>query len=259
MKALICLVVSLIILANHASGQTESSRKFEISFIPALSIPIASYGRKDPARSAILTDPASPYSIQGFNKSKSGFAKIGLDYSFEVKYKLNGGFRLLFRTGVFSNSVETNRMSEFVTQSYLNRNTKVEEDDYWYLYITPGVGYYKSFGKYNFGFDLLAGYSLTEYPYYKFVLLFTTVYPPIILAHDGPRPDLNSIIVGSSVSMSYRIINQFEVGLVVSYLHSNFSYKYIPRFIPGGSQVLEYSEVLKMRVLTAGIRLSYNL
>ena len=124
--------------------------------------------------------------------------------------------------------------------------------------LPPGIGYHYSLKPFDFGLDLLTGYSKTNYPYYKFVLLFTTVDPPVIFAHEGPQPDLGAFTFGSYFSAAYNLLKQFKVGIVVSYQSTNFSYKVSPRSIPGGSTSFDYSDILKVRILNTGIKIGYS-
>ena len=259
MKALACLItLFLLFLTTNISGQNEKAKKFGISISSGLSIPTETYGKKDPEYSAVYVDKGILQSIRGFEKAKSGFAKTGFDYNFEINYKIASSLKLLLRTGRFSNSVETNSMSEFVTQVYDNKETRVEEDNYRFLYITPGISYLYSINNFDFGADVTMGYSMTDYPYYKFVLLFTTVNPPIILAHDGPQPDLGAFTIGSSLFANYKLFGQFKVGFILSYQRSNYKYNLSTRSIPGGSTFFLYSDILKVRVLNTEFKISYN-
>jgi len=259
MKALSCLIaVSFSFATIQISGQDEKTKKFEISIVTGLSIPIGSYGKKDPGYSAIYIDKEVLQSIRGFDKGKSGFAKTGFDYNLEINYKLTSALKLVLRTGTFSNSVETTGMSEFLTHIYDDREIKVEENDYRYIYITPGISYCYSVDNFDFGADISMGYSMTNYPYYKFVLLFTLTDPPIIVAHDGPQPDLSAFMIGSSLTANYNVFKQFKIGFVLSYRSTNFSYDLSPRSIPGGSTSFDFSDILKVRVLNTEFKISYN-
>lgn len=261
MKVVTCLIAfSLSFLTFEVSAQTEKTKNFEVSLSSGLSIPIASYGKKDPGRAAIYIINAPLPSVKGFNKGISGFAKIGVDYNLEVKYKLSSSLKLLLRTGTFSNSVETNGMSEFMTLLLDNRETRVEEGAYNYLYITPGIGYYYSLKNFDFGLNLLVGYSRTNYPYYKFVYLFTTVYPPIIFAHLGPRPNLNAFTLGSVLSANYNISDHISIGINLAYQSANFKYEVQPSSYPGGGSTnFDYSDILKTRVLNCGLKFGFRL
>lgn len=255
-RCLITLFLSFLVI--NLSGQNETLKKLGISMSSGLSIPIGSYGNKDPEYSAVYIDRGALQSIRGFEKAKSGFAKTGFVFNLDIYYKIASAFKLFLRTGTFSNSVETNSMSEFVTHIYDDRETAVEEDAYRYLYITPGISYYYSLNNIDLGADITMGYSMTDYPYYKFVLLFTTVYPPIILAHDGPQPDLGAFTIGSSIFADYKIFKHFKAGLNLSYQMSNFKYDLSVRSIPGGSTSFNYSDILKVRVLNTEFKIRYN-
>ena len=95
MKVLFCLITfSLSFFSFKVSGQNEKMKKWEFSLSSSLAIPVASYGKKDPAGSAIYIIGAPLPSVKGFDKGKSGFAKTGFDYNFEVKYKPEQFFRV---------------------------------------------------------------------------------------------------------------------------------------------------------------------
>jgi len=80
MKVLFCLITfSLSFLSCKISGQNLKTKKWEFSLSSGLSIPVASYGKKDPARSAIYIIGAPLPSVKGFDKGKSGFAKTGFE------------------------------------------------------------------------------------------------------------------------------------------------------------------------------------
>ena len=248
----------LSILTYNTFGQIDKSNRLEISVGGGLSLPIGSYGNKSPTKSAIYVVNAPLPTVKGFDKGKSGFAKTGFDYNIEVKYKLSSCLKLLLLSGTYSNPVETTGMSDFLSNLNGYRETKVVENSYRIFYITPGIGYYYSLNKLNFGLDLFMGYSMTEFPYYKFVLLYTTVDPPIIFAHDGPEPNLNAFTLGTSMSATYKLTDRFKVGLVVSYQGANFSYNVSPRSIPGGDAVYDYTDILKVRVINTGVTLGFS-
>lgn len=261
MRALLFLIAfSQSFLTCQVSGQNENSKKFEISMIPGLSLPIASYGRKNPEKSAIYIIQASLPSVKGFDKGRSGFAKIGYDYNIELSYSLSSSLKLLLRTGTFSNPVETNSMSDFLTHLNGDRETRVDERDYTYFYATPGFGYRYVLRNFDLGFDIFAGYSMTKYPYYKFVLLFTTVDPPIIFAHLGPKPTLHGFTYGSQVSADYNISDHVIIGFNLAFQSANFKYKVQPSSYPGGGSTnFDYHDILKTRILNIGVKLGVKI
>ena len=150
-------------------------------------------------------------------------------------------------------------MSDFLTLIKNNNETKVEEVDYRFLYFTPGIGYNYSLHKFEFGLNLFMGYSISSFPYYKFIFLYTTLDPPPIFAHDGPEPNLGAFILGTSLSATYNVFNRFRIGIDLLYQRSNFAYNMSPRSIPGGNpNIFNFSDILKARVINTGLKIGYS-
>lgn len=245
-------IILLLFPTLKALSQNDKSTKFEISANGGLSLPVGLYGENNPSKSAIYVDVTQ---VKGFAKEKSGFAKSGYYYNLELKYNLNSTFKILLITGTYSNPVETTGMTDLLTQISAQ---KVEEDSYRYFYINPGFGYQYSISKFNFGLNLFAGYSFTSYPYYKFIFLNSPVNPPDIFAHYGPRPNLGAVTLGTSFSTTYNISNEFRIGLDVLYQRADFDYTVTPKLIPGGGGAnLTFSDILKVRVINAGVKVGY--
>ena len=243
----------------NALGQSDKTTKLDISISGGLSLPVGSYGNKSPLKSAIYVEGAPALTVKGFAKDRSGFAKTGYCYNLEIKYKLTTSLRLLLLAGTYSNTVETDGMSDFLTQVKDNRETKVEEDDYSFLYFTPGIGYYYSLNKFELGLNLFMGYSISSFPYYKFIFLYTTLDPPPIFAHYGPKPDLGAFTLGTSLSATYNVFNRFRIGIDILYQRANFEYNMSPMTIPGGNPgIYNFSDILKARVINTGLKIGYS-
>ena len=243
----------------NALTQSDKLTKLDISISSGLSLPVGSYGKNSPSKSAIYVEGAPALTVKGFAKDKSGFAKTGYCYNLEIKHKLTPSLKLLLLAGTYTSTVETDGMSDFLTQIKDNRETKVEESDYRFLYFTPGVGYYYSLNKFEFGLNLFMGYSIASFPYYKFIFLFTTMNPPIIFAHDGPEPDLGAFTLGTSLSATYTVFNRFRIGIDLLYQRANFAYNMSPRSIPGGNPgIYNFSDILKARVINTGFKIGYS-
>ncbi|TAL66505.1 MAG: hypothetical protein EPN88_08320 [Bacteroidetes bacterium] len=248
-------IIILSLVTFNTLGQQVKYTKFDISLVGGSSLPVGSYGNKSPSKSAIYVNGSQ---VKGFAKGKSGFAKMGYYYNAEIKYKLSSSLKLLILIDTYSNPIETDGMSDFMTQLYGNKETKVEEESYRFFYINPGVGYYYSLNKFDFGFNIFMGYSITNFPYYKVVYLFSMANPPLIFAHVGPRPNLDAFTLGTSLSATYHIFNRFRIGIDVLYQRANFAYNMSPELIPGGGGAnLTFSDILKVRVLNTGLKIGY--
>jgi hypothetical protein len=136
---------------------------------------------------------------------------------------------------------------------------RVEEESYKYLFINTGIGYYYSLYKFELGLNLLLGYTISRFPYYKFVFLNSSVNPPDIFAHYGSRPNLGAFTLGTSLCATYNIFSHFKIGIELMYQRANFDYNVSPRLIPGGGGAnLTFSDILKTRVLNAGLKIGYR-
>jgi hypothetical protein len=250
---LFSLIISLFI-TPFVSGQIEKINKLDLAFNFGSSLPVASYGKNNPTQSAIWTGST----IKGFAKSKNGFAKIGYEFKLEAKYKINTFLKAIMLIGTYSNSVSTNKMSNYLTSTNYNQEIRAEEVNYRYYYLTPGIEYYYSFKNIELSFNLFCGYSISQYPYYKFILLYTTVDPPVIFAHDGPRPNSGSLLWGSTLSTLINLSNRFKIGLDIQYQMASYSYNVYPRSIPGGSpHQFDFTDKLNVRVFNIGPKFAF--
>jgi hypothetical protein len=244
----------LWLIVLNASGQDSKQRLWELSMGGGVSLPVGTYSHKNPSESAIIDNSLSFTRIIGIAKEKSGFAKAGFNYNLEIKYKLSSNFRLSISAGKFINPIETNGMSDYFSQ--VTREVEVVESDYKISYIMPGIGYSYLINNLDFDLNLNAGFSGSDFPYYKFILLFTT-NPHPIFAHDGPEPNLHAFAMGASISVNYNISSRVIVGIEAFYQQSNFAYHMSNHVIPGGSAVFEIDDVLKVRVINTALRLGY--
>jgi len=259
MKKFIFLVFTLAqpFLAFNVLGQDEKPTKFEISFGGGLSLPVGSFAKGNPTESAILDKNVSFTRIIGFSKKKNGFANSGFNYNMSIRYKIFPSLRLLFLSSKFVNSVKSNSITNYLIQPY-NKDQLFEESDYKILIFTPGIAYVYTLNKIDCSFNLYLGYSTAKYPYYKFILLYTMLDPPPIFGNVASSPDLHAFTFGSSISANYKITQNFEIGIDAIYYSTNFPYHMSNGEVPGGSQVFEISDVLKVKVINIGLRLSYS-
>ena len=248
------LIIVTIFIGDMVLGQQKGISKLDISIIGGLSLPIGSYGENDPSKSAIYANASQ---VKGFAKEMCGFAKTGYNYNLEIGYKVFPHFKILLITGSYLNPVETKNMSDFMTVIF-HGEIRVEEESYKYFYFNPGIGYYQSLNRFEFGLNLFMGYSLTSFPYYKFVFASSTTNPPDMFAHDGPRPNLNALSIGTSISATYSLSNRFKIGIDANYQRADFKYTMSPRLIPGGGGAdLTFSDILKCRVINLGLKFGY--
>jgi hypothetical protein len=264
MKKMFCWIniFTLSFFTFNASGQQDKSSKLEISLGGGLSLPVGSYSNNNPSESAIYVNPTFP-TIIGFAKEENGFAKKGSYFDFQVDYKLTPKLKLLLNCGTFNNQVDKSGMSDLLVKTVYNneiREVVVNHESYKYLFITPGIGYYYSFNKINLGLNLFIGYLMTGFPYYEFVYYYTAIpYPGSIFGHDGPRPNLGALTLGTSLSVSYNLSDRLKVGLNTYYQRANFAYKMHNKFLYNSSgDIYEISDILKVRVLNTGLTFKYS-
>jgi hypothetical protein len=251
---LLSILIQICAISFICIGQTEKQNKFSLSLTSGPSFPIFSNAKHDPAKSAILTGSW----IEGFSKTKSGFANIGIGVNLEANYRINSSLKIILLCGTYSNSVATQEMSDYLTLNNSNQEIKAEEKNYRYVYFAPGIGYIYLIKKIELSLNIFGGYAISQYPYYKFILLYTTVNPPIIFAHDGPQPNIGSFIWGSCLSASYKISNRFNIGIDIQYQMASYSYNVYPRSIPGGSpHQFDFSDKLKVRVFNIGPKIEF--
>ncbi len=255
MKKIYCLInlATVFLISNIIYCQETKISKFDVSICVGLSIPIASYGKMDAIKAAIY---ALPYEVKGFSKATCGFAKTGYDYNIKLKYEFISHWNISLLTGTYSNLVDTSGMSDITR---LSSSSIVEEESYRYLYILPGFGYDKQIKKFNFGLDLFFGFSLTRFPYYKFVFVPFYGNPPLMFAHDGPKPNLNSFTLGASIKATYNFSKHLNLGIDLLFQRADFKYTVSPELIPGGGGAnLTFSDILKARVINAGLKIGYS-
>ncbi len=257
MKKLIIVIVILtgFLNATYSFAQSKISDRLSISLSGGLSVPIGSYSGSNALESASY-GPEDIYSfLIGFSKEKNGFAKIGSYYLAEVKYRTAKQWLFLLRVGQFTNEVEADNISAFLTDDIFYFQTNVAHVDYTIFHITPGVGY--AFSKNLFEFDviLFSGYARCNYPNYA-----TTIENNRLRHwnHRGEMPDLESLAIGASFSALYHLSPKFTLGIECSYLHSGFEYSMQNELYPGGTEGYEFDDKLKVRVLNTGIKIAYK-
>ena len=261
-KPIIFINLILFLICWDVVAQNDNGRRWEFFIGSGLSFPVGVYSKKNPEKSAILNylGDNSFKVISGFAKEKCGFAKTGWNYSAGLKYYLSPKFMFVIHAGRFINHVETDRIAKYLT-GVTNKNMGFSEPDYELIFFTAGIGYTLSVKKFDINLILNAGYSRSDFPYYEQVLLFTSMppeyFPPVIFAHDGPRPDLNSLAVGGGISVYYPIGKRIKTGLQALYQQANFAYHMSNHAIPGGSETFEIDDILKVRVINADLVLSY--
>ena len=251
---LILLFVPVVVFC-----QNDKTSKLEIIIGGGVSLPVGSYRQSDPLKSAILDENAPFTRIIGFAKSKNGFAMPGNNFNLELKYKLFPSLRLILLASRFVNPVKSSGMTDYLVQVY-SLDQKMQESDYKILSLATGVGYEYRLSKFDFNINLLLGYAIAKYPYYKFILLYTetSTNPPLIFAHDGTEPTLKSFTYGTSLSANYNISSRFRVGVEAFYQKANFAYHMSNRVIPGGSTVYEISDALNVNVINIALRVAYS-
>lgn len=250
------IVVIFFLLSSLPSFSQElKKRKWNIIVSSGVAIPVGSYGNANASSSAIIPQPEN--FLAAFNKSESGFAKTGYYINSEIQFRLKKGVFFLIRGGKIQNSVQTQSLSEFLTQRF-NTPVSVAHDDYKLYYITPGIGLSKTHKNFEFGFNVFIGYASCSYPYYKGVLLNSNTDPKIIWAHDGDRPTLESLTLGSGAFLRYTLLTQLSIGLDCSFQTAQFHYKISNRQIPGGSNIYEVEDTLKFALVNIGISLGYK-
>jgi len=254
-KAFLFSILILIgTFTSICTGQAENQKKFSLSITSGPSLPVFSYSKHNGSNSAIWTGTW----IEGFSKAKSGFAKTGFEYHLNADYKINSFLKFTLMFGSFSNPVATKEMSDYLTWANSNNEIKAEEEKYKYYYFTTGLGYYRTIKNIEINYSLFCGYSISQYPYYKFILLYTTVDPPIIFAHDGPQPNLGSFLWGTSLSTLFNISQRLKFGLHIQYQMASYSYNVYPRSIPGSSpHQFDFSDKLKVRVINIGPKIEF--
>jgi hypothetical protein len=257
MKKFIKLGVLILTLSLDLFGQEDIYNRFSISVSSGRAIPVASFGNRDIINSAIYTleDVQKPWVI-GIDKSKSGFADPGYYFNLEMKYMLNKFIGLRLRTGYTFNSIWTDGITQFLTTNYGDQ--KFEHDDYKIFHVAPGLGYEKKIGDFNLGVGVFSGLAITNYPYYKSILLYSTTDPPLIWAHDGKRSNLNTLLLGTSININYQKSPKINWGVELAYQSSNFDYSMTTRGIPGFSPNPEINDVLKTSILNVGLKFQYN-
>jgi hypothetical protein len=253
-------ILIIFILSIHGFqlfSQAPNDKLWEISLGGGFSFPIGVFSNNSASSAAILDKNVSATRVIGISKTKNGFAELGLCYNLSIKYKIAPSFRLLFLANRFVNPVQTNGLTTYLTQTH-NLDIEYWESDYKMICFTPGIGYEHSLSDFIIEAGIYMGYSFAQYPYYKFILLYTMLDPPPIFAHEGSKNAIHGLTIGGSISVAYRVSGKFNIGIDAIFNSSNFKYKMSNTMIPGGSQVFEISDVLKVRVIGTILRFGYS-
>mgnify|MGYP000532151001 CR=1 FL=1 len=257
MKQLVTILILIIAGYLSLTAQSGLPKQWTFSLSSGGAIPVGIYGKNDAANAAIyMPDIQNPWII-GLDKEKSGFAKTGYYYNAEIKFRFNHGIAVFLRSGQFKNSVQTDGISQFLTEKFALQ--KLEHVDYEVFYITPGLEYSRQFNNFNVGLSAFAGSSNCNYPYYKSILLYITTDPPPTWGHEGKRPNLKALCIGSLLNLDYRITSRFLMGLEVMYQKADFKYEMTTRTIPGFSPNPTIQNTLKLSVVNIGLKIGYKL
>lgn len=257
MKNAIILFTLTIAIHQYLSAQIELAKPWTFSLGVGMAAPVGTYGKNDAPTAAVYAPNVPNPWIIGLNKTKSGFAKTGYYYNADLRYNFTGNIAFFIRTGQCINSVDTKILSNFLTE--LDKGTvAVEHVNYDIFYFTPGIEYYKTIKNFNVGLNLFTGLAQCKYPYYKWILLYTTTDPPIYWAHEGARPNLNALIIGSSLDINYKITSNIIMGFEAMYQRANFKYEMRTRAIPGGSNIGEIHDTVKLATVNIGFKIGYK-
>lgn len=257
MKRVLILLVLLLVSVKYLSAQ-ELSKRWQFFVSSGAALPIGNYGKNNPADAAVYRPDFQNTWVLGFHKEKSGFAKPGYYYNAALQFEFDNRIMLFLRSGNLTNSVQTNELSDFLTEISGNSPIQVEHVDYDVFYVASGVGYRKKIDNLFLGLGIFGGHANSSYPYYKAILLFTNTNPPIFWAHDGERPNLNGFTMGGLLNIDYNIASRFIVGLELTYQQANFNYEMRTRSIPGGCCFGIVNDVLKVSVINAGLKVGYK-
>jgi hypothetical protein len=163
----------------------------------------------------------------------------------------------LLRSGKIVNTVHNEILSDFLTLKF-DTPVSLVHDDYKFNYLSPGFGFARTHKNFEFGFDIFFGYSDCTYPYYKGIRLNSNTDPKIIWAHSGDRPTLESLTFGSEAFLRYSLLKHLLIGLACSFQAAQFNYKISNKQIPGGSNVFEIEDTLKVKLINVGLSLGYK-
>lgn len=230
----------------------QENKGLSVNINVGFSLPVGSY-TNDNAEEAAIYRQEGIRAVIGFDKGITGFAKTGYFYTLDVQYSLK---KIFFGIGAgqLTNPVNDDKLTKFLNELY--QEQEVIHDDYNITYFTPFLGYTYRIAKMDISLSLLAGYSRSKYPYYKSILLYTI--SDSIWAHDGPTPDLDSLMAGGSLAFIYHFSTGIYAGFSVTYRQANYDYSMSLRTIPGGSQNDIIYDVLKVRVINTGIKVGYR-
>lgn len=248
-------VIFLLLSSLSSFSQELKKKKWNFMVSSGAAIPVGSYGNANASSAAIIPQPQN--FLAAFDKGKSGFANIGYYINAETQFRLKNGLFFLLRGGRIVNTVSTESLSDYLTQRFATP-VSVAHDDYRINYIAPGIGFSKTFKTIEFGFDIFIGYANCNYPYYKGVKLNSNTDPKIIWAHSGARPNLESVTLGNGAFLHYKLLKHLTIGLDCSFQFTQFDYKISNREIPGGSNIYEVEDTLKVALVNIGISLGYK-
>lgn len=252
MKTCKIAIIFLLLSSHQSFCQEVKTKRWTFLVGSGVATPVGSY-RNDNAYSAALYFPEPPNFLLGFDKSKSGFAKPGYYLNTEVQFKLRSGVFFLLRGGKAVNTVNTKELSDFLTNWFGAQ--EFQHVDYSLKYLTSGVGFIKTLNDFDIGFDIFVGYANCNYPYYKSILQNNSAE---FWAQDGDQPTLESPTFGSQVFLHYTLLTNLSIGLDCSFQIAQFDYKISNRKIPGGSNIYEIEDTLKVALVNIGISLGYK-
>jgi hypothetical protein len=110
----------------------------------------------------------------------------------------------------------------------------------------------------------MAGVARSGFPYYRIIDEYEVDYPDghdypkRYFGHEGDRDADYSFIWGSTFVLSYPVSKSLLLDLEVAYAASGFEYHVDPRWIPGGSGLLEYDDHVTYRALNLGLGITWS-
>jgi hypothetical protein len=255
MKKSILFIIHLLLTASVAFSQEKINDRLSISFSAGPAIPIGAFANTSIEQAQLFLEN-DPTVFIGIDKSKAGFAQIGLNYRIQLDYLLNPKIFTFLRLGRSSNSVDTAVLEDFFTNRFKGE-IRFEHDDYQLSTVQTGVGYRLTKGYWNLGFGILVGYGRMNYPYYQAELLFSTNNPKLVYSHSplDEQPYLGSLVYGGLATITYQK-KRFKFGLDTSLEKASFEYQ-MRNGVPG-TTYWPFQDIVKTALLNTGLSIGYS-
>jgi long-subunit fatty acid transport protein len=262
-KMKLFIVCLLLLLANSLKAQAQQNPRWQVSLSGGWALPVGVYKKIAPEKGVM----GENNNINGFDKEGNSYADPGYAFNAGIYYQLQDKWHLTATVGRSFNNINAEVMDQFWNEIYNEgfspdnpppwgyREYQIDQQPYRVTYFLPGIAYVLNWERWQLSANPQVGVAGMLYPNYSIAFLWST---DSALRHEGETPSIQTLMWGGALQMSYQISNRISTGIMANYLSADFPYEIGLRLVPGGSGVLEKSDIVTYRQVQLGFQLGYR-